>query len=298
MTDVFKPVRGLGAVLSALIFGLSAAPFSSAFAASLSASVDAQASEADAAADTSADFWQQDVWKQDDRGFLWYPPEDAKPVQPPKPAPRELASITSMEELREERERRLSDAIMQPTPENMKLYLEVNAYVQEKSALFADQWQRTLWENPSFDFTARHPSANFAQVALTANRKTERTNRIAALKSTHGLLYFYSGSCAFCHLQNPLIAELAKTTGLEVLAVSVDGAESGYFPGALPDNGIARAVFAGRPVTTPALFLLDKATMTPQAVSTGVVAVEDLLKRIDVLTKPLGGTLFGGADAK
>jgi hypothetical protein len=38
--------------------------------------------------------------------------------------------------------------------------------------------------------------------------------------------------------------------------------------------------------------------MTPQAVSTGVVAVEDLLKRIDVLTKPLGGTLFGGADAK
>jgi conjugal transfer pilus assembly protein TraF len=287
MTTFSDPARALSAALLSFALTLSLTP--------------AQASlpeEADAAPQTPSDFWKQDVWKQDDRGFLWYPPEDVQKPKVPESAPRELASIATMEELKEERERRLSAAVMQPTPENMKLYLEVNAYVQEKSALFADQWQRTLWENPAFDFSSRHPPANFAQVALAGHRKTERAERLSQLKNTHGLLYFYSGSCAFCHLQNPLIAELAKVTGLEVLAVSVDGAPNDYFPGALPDNGIAHAVFAGRPVSTPALFLLDKATMTPRAVSSGVVAVEDLLKRIDVLTKPLGGTLFGGSDAK
>ena len=84
-------------------------------------------------------FWTEDVWKSDERGFLYYPSDKPKEV---KPAPLDLKSIPTIEGLREERERRLNTAVMNPTEENMKLYLEANHFVQEKSALFADQWRR------------------------------------------------------------------------------------------------------------------------------------------------------------
>ena len=76
---------------------------------------------------------------------FYYPSDKPKEV---KPAPLDLKSIPTIEGLREERERRLNTAVMNPTEENMKLYLEANHFVQEKSALFADQWRRVAWQNP------------------------------------------------------------------------------------------------------------------------------------------------------
>ncbi len=43
-------------------------------------------------------FWTEDVWKSDERGFLYYPPDKPKEV---KPSPIDLKTIPSLEGLKE-----------------------------------------------------------------------------------------------------------------------------------------------------------------------------------------------------
>lgn len=243
----------------------------------------------------SANFWQEDVWKSEDRGFLYYPADKEK--TPSKFKAPELKDLPTLEAVKEERERRLNLAIMSPTEENMKSYLEANHFVQEKSALFADQWRRVLWQNPSFDFTTRNPAANFAQVDLKAQRNQIRQSDIKLLSKEWGLVYFFRDTCRFCHLQSPLIKKLASDYGFEILAISLDGSTSEIFPDALPDNGIGKLLTDGMGIEqVPALFMVNRSQTESHLISSGVLALEDMISRIVLLaTKNPGDSLFGGA---
>lgn len=242
-------------------------------------------------------FWNEDVWKSEERGFLYYPSSQPKPH---KPEPVDLMAIPTLEGLKEERERRLNTAVMHPTEENMKLYLEANHFVQEKSALFADQWRRTLWQNPNYDFSTKNPAANFAQVDLKAERNKQKSQDLDKLSKQWGLVYFFKESCRFCHLQSPLIRKLASDYGFDVIAVSIDGSANEHFPEALPDNGIGALLTQGQGVQqVPALFMVNREQTESHLVSSGVVALEDILSRIALLgTKETGSSLFGGASLK
>lgn len=244
-----------------------------------------------------SNFWEEDVWQSEDRGFLYYPPAKPKEI---KPAPIDLKSIPTLEALKEERERRLNTAIMSPTEDNMKLYLEANHFVQEKSALFADQWRRTLWQNPTYDFSAQNPAANFAQVDLKNERNKQKLQDLEALSEQWGLVYFFKDNCRFCHLQSPLIKRLSEDYGFEIIAVSLDGSANEHFPEALPDNGIGTLLTKGQGIEkVPALFMVNREQTQSYLVSSGVLALEDILSRITLLgTKEPGASLFGGESLK
>ncbi|MFG6371904.1 MAG: conjugal transfer protein TraF, partial [Turicimonas muris] len=228
---------------------------------------------------------------------LYYPSDKPKEV---KPAPLDLKSIPTIEGLREERERRLNTAVMNPTEENMKLYLEANHFVQEKSALFADQWRRVAWQNPEYDFSARNPAANFAQVDLKNERNKQKALDLGSLSNEWGLVYFFKDNCRFCHLQSPLIKKLSTDYGFEVIAVSLDGSVNEHFPESLPDNGIGALLTKGQGIQqVPALFMVNREQTKSYLVSSGVVALEDILSRIALLgTKEPGASLFGGESLK
>ena len=53
---------------------------------------------------SSDNFWQEDVWTSDTRGFLYYGPEDNEG----KRKDRELSQITSLEDLQKEAQARLA----------------------------------------------------------------------------------------------------------------------------------------------------------------------------------------------
>ncbi len=242
------------------------------------------------------DFWGEDVWSSDERGFLYYPDTEAdKPALAP-----DLNAMETIGELRAERERRLDEAVMRPTEENMRLYLEANHFVQEKSALFADQWRRTLWQNPGYDFTTRNPAANFAQVELKADRTRQKQEDIKTLARNWGLVYFYRSDCRFCALQSPLVRKLADDYGFEILPIALDGMPNEYFPDWLPDNGVANLLTNGMGVgQVPALFMVDRRQSQSHLISSGVLSLEDMLNRIVLLgTTNAGDSLFGGSEAR
>ena len=241
----------------------------------------------------SETFWTEDVWKTDDRGFLFYGPLVTEPKEKPIP----LESIQTVEALHAERDRRLHLAIMTPSEENIAAYQEVNTFMLEKSALFADMWRRSLWSHPQYDFTAQYPTANFAQVALKDERTTLRRDEIQALTADWGLIVVVNAECRFCDLMAPIAQKLTDVFGFEILAINVSSTPSASWPEALPDNGTIALLTdrTGEPVTTtPTVFLVNRDRQRFARVATGVVSFEELIHRIHTLaTRTPGQSLFG-----
>lgn len=247
---------------------------------------------------TDPAWFERDVWREGDRGFHYYPP-DAKPPAPAKPKKRELKAITDIEELQAEVKRLRSAAVMDPTEPNMKAYLEANTLMLAKSAMFADVWKRTVWTNPEFDYRAVQPTANFAVNDLKNARNDAKASWLRSIAKDFGLVFFFRSDCPYCKLQAPILQMMATSYGVEVLPISMDGGPLEGFPNAKPDNGISMRLSQGRGITmVPTLYLVSRETREAVLLGAGIMAIDEIIERVHVLTrlKP-GEGLGGGAEA-
>lgn len=235
-------------------------------------------------------FWTEDVWKNPDRGFLFYgekKPDEAKD-------PKEFETV---EELKFEAQKRLNVAVMNPTESNIKAYLEINTLMLEKSSQFAQRWKETLWANPGFDHTVVHPNANFAQVALKDKTKLEKEAALTQLAQSSGLVILVQNGCSFCGLMAPVIHRLQEETGFNVLAVTIKGGIPQEWPASKPDNGIVKRLMTlsgSVPTVTPAIFLVDRQGKEAHLIASGALSLEDLKDRLvqaSGLSKPMNSTI-------
>lgn len=236
------------------------------------------------------DFWTEDVWKNPERGFLFYGEDKEQTDKDPQ-------NMKTVEELRAEAQRRLNIAVMNPTEENLTAYLEINTLMLEKSTVFAQRWKETLWANPGFDHTVVHPNANFAQVALKDEKKITKDASLKTLASQAGLVVLVQAGCSFCSMMAPVIQRLQQETGMETLAISVKGAVASEWPQAKPDNGIVKRLMTlsgSVPTVTPAVFLVDRTGQNAQLIASGALSLEDLKDRLvqaSGLTQPMNSTI-------
>lgn len=234
---------------------------------------------------SAAPFWDSDVWRDPERPFLYYGEEKkAAPNEKggEKPAPKSLADMTTVEELKAERERRLNAAVMDPTDAKIASYLEVNSFVQMKAAAFSDAWRDALLRLPAYDWTARHPVVNSASVALSQERSEADAELVAGAGRTWGLLFLADDS-RLSELMLPLVRRFAAGFGLELVEVAahVSGTPTGFRTGMRPDAGTS-AKAAGGVALFPALLLVnvrDRGLTKARPLATGVVSVEELLRR-------------------
>ena len=251
----------------------------------------------------SNSFWEQDVWTQKERGFLFYEPNSEKKKSGAKTKLSELPSplhFDSIDELRQEKDRRLAAAVMDPSPDNMQRYLQINALMLEKSSAFADAWRRTLWAHPQYDFTRAWPSANFAQLTVQRQKEDQQTRSLAALREDWGLIFVVREGCPFCDVMAPIAEKLKNALHMPILAVYIGQTRPAAWPEAKPDNGIV-AVLAQRtrePVrVTPSLFMLNKHDESVRRVSDGALSLAELLKRLYVIAAvPAGEGAFHAID--
>ena len=236
------------------------------------------------------DFWTEDVWSSPERGFLFYGEKSEE-------VPKDPEEIKTVEELRLEAQKRLNAAVMDPTEENLKQYLAINTLMLEKSTVFAQRWKETLWANPNFDHTVVHPNANFAQVALKDEAKSEKEDILKRLSSQAGLAILVQAGCSFCSLMAPVIQRLREETGIETLAISIKGGIPQDWPTAKPDNGIVKrlmTISGSVPTVTPAVFLVDRKGEQAQLIASGALSLEDLKDRLvqaSGLTRPANSTI-------
>ena len=158
----------------------------------------------------AAAFWTEDVWQALDRPFLYYGEAQLTESEkgPPVTAKVPLASLTTLEALRAEHERRLSAAVMTPTAETIRDYLEVNAFVNDKAARFAAGWR------------ALHPTVNAASTALARDDERRTLEVAAGLGRDWGLILFADAS-PLTRLMLPITERFAATLGLELVVARV-----------------------------------------------------------------------------
>ena len=239
------------------------------------------------------------IWRCDQAKFNWYCDEDEKPRQNmPAPAPAskpppskriEIKDIKTAEQMRAELKRREDVAVMQPTDENLKDYLELWQATQEKGAVFADNWRRVVWQTPELDYSLRRPTNNAAIKTYDASREASEEQQLRALAKDHGLIFFFRSDCPYCHAMAPVLKALSEKYGIEVLGVSVDGGGLPEFPN--PKDGRAQAAAWGVE-RVPALFIGSKETGDKAAIGFGAMAMSDIVSRIFVLTGTKPGENF------
>lgn len=231
-------------------------------------------------------WWDGTPWKDPDRGFNWYPPDEVpvKPKEAEKRAPKTLGSIKTIEDLREEIEWRKGQAIMEPTQETLYAYLEAQKYAMTKAGQFSDVWRRTVWSSSGDLVFANQATTNGTAAQDRELKLAARNNLVRSLGKDYGLYFFYKADCKYCHLQAPVMKQFAMTFNFPVMAIGLDNSKIKDFPDARPDNGISLIASGGAGIrTTPAVYLLSRKDRAMLPIAVGTVSVDELADRIRVI---------------
>ena len=213
-------------------------------------------------------------------------PNSARTSPPPtQSADAELKAIgRQLDELK-------ARAILEPSEANVLAYVRFQREQLDRSSTFADVWQRALWQNPDVDYTLQRPVSTIGKRAWIDNRAAARAATMARLAQRYGVFYFYAQSCAACEIQSPILKSVSDSNRLSVVAVSMDGGPNRTFPNYVVDSGQReRMGLPGK--ATPALVLFDTVTRRPIPIGTGLMAADEIIDRIFVLTNTKPGSDF------
>lgn len=155
-----------------------------------------------------------------------------------------LKSLKTVKELREEVNRRLDAAVMQPTPAAIGLYLQANAFLMQKAGVFAESWRRALVDNPQFDWTAVRPAVNVVSAGMNREREGRLLREVRVLAKDHGFIFFGDESLKTRHMLEQLRA-FKDEYGFDAAFVSVTGADNPLMPEAREDKGLSAFVAQG-----------------------------------------------------
>jgi conjugal transfer pilus assembly protein TraF len=235
-------------------------------------------------------------WRDRERGWFWY--DDPLPERDEglAPRPRAVPTISTPAPSKKPSElvefealqRRVEDlrniAIINPSEQNIRNYLNIQNFVIEKASTFADVAQRVIWATPELDptVTGRPVNAKALEV-FDREQAGARTNAVAQLSQTHALFFFFRSDCPYCHQFAPLLRDFEAKFGLHVVPISVDGGGLPEFRNPRVDNGIARALDVRQ---VPALFLAEPRGGKITPIGYGVLSESELLERISVVTQP------------
>ena len=217
---------------------------------------------------------------QKERGWFWYEPFSPRTEEGRYGTSERRLTV---KEIRERGERLFEAALLSPTRENVRAYMEHQKRVLERSEEFARVWKRVLWESPALDSTVDNP-VSVAGAEISKNlRKTARDGVIEKISRVGKLVFFFRSDCPFCRGQAEIIKTLERRHGIGILAASLDG--RGLHP-LYPHfvNGAAQAARLGVK-QVPALFLFVPSQRKIVRIGTGYLTLGEIRQRLHVVGK-------------
>ncbi len=237
-------------------------------------------------------------YQQKERGWFWYEappaepePEEEPPQTPDKPAPA-IAEKTApkaegpkpltSEWFRKNMEKYRDQAIDNPSPGNVNLYMYLQRVMLDKAEKFAEASQVAVMTDAALDENARRPVATFGAFAkdeMAANGTKEAVRQLAEMA---GIWFFFRSDCTYCVKESGVLNGLMNTHGFKVMAISLDGLPlpNGDFKDFVVDQGQAKKMGVD---TTPALFLVK-----PEANEGGVIQLgQGLLSGEEIVNRSI-----------
>ena len=182
-----------------------------------------------------------------------------------------------MQEVRKTIEEKLTKALLEPTPENIKSYMEEQQRWIERSSHFAQVWAQVLLNHPSLDYTATDMPISQYGLEFYRRGASEREGESHCLFSeSYGLFFFYAGESEVSSVFAHIVQGLSKKYGLNVVAISIDGKEIEGME-SKNNNGISETLGVD---LVPALYLINPKENTAVPVAYGLVAMDQIENNI------------------
>lgn len=210
-------------------------------------------------------------------GWAWY--EDLQKEKKEKHEKKEvLTASEQISQARKELEELLAEAMLRPSVENIQLYMETQKLWMERSAEFANAWQKIIIGNPQLDPTATSfATSQFGRQLQKAMEQEEKEQLIKTIASEYGLFYFYEGKSKLSKAFALVINAFAKKYGWSVLGISADGEKLSEIPNTLIDNGIIQEMDIQ---VFPALFAINPKFREAIPLSFGLRTIDQIEENI------------------
>lgn len=224
-------------------------------------------------------------------GWFWYhdprieiapkaesePKPELPPDKPLLPASRTADDpAAEVDAERKQLEVTLDRAILHPTPDNVKAYLVLNQQLMNQAGDFADAWRGAIWMNPELDHSLVSPTgaAAYVKADITA---ADQDQRLASAGQNWGLLFFFRGSCPYCHKFAPLLKTFAARYGFHLVPITLDGGSLPEFPNPQANAGAGEALGVEG---VPAVFVVNPKTREVAPAVFGLVGWTELSQRV------------------
>ncbi|MFZ5572890.1 MAG: conjugal transfer protein TraF [Thermodesulfobacteriota bacterium] len=210
------------------------------------------------------------------RGWYWYEIFEEQQDQPKEEKPQQaMVSEYSYDQLwtmhpdafQAHLNQVTKQAVQFPTETNVAHYLKVQDVARRKSVAFAAVVDFVGQKNPQFS-TAEdvYPTTSPGRVALTAMQAKEYDAVMREARNDFGLILFSNEDCGFCDAQQSILGFFENQYHWPIRSVDVN-----TNPNFVARFGIEQ---------TPSIILVNKDSQEYLPVSSGVISMSDLKKRL------------------
>jgi len=150
---------------------------------------------------------------------------------------------------------------------SLMLAISTHLYAKESFMDFALQAKKT-------QITQVKPKTLIKPYSPYANRD------ILALRKNWIVIFFFSSSCPHCRVFAPVMAKFLKDYGFDYRDYTLDAMPLPSFKDPLPVNRkLIQAFFGQEPVHYPAVFIINKNTLSGIPISVGELTYPELMHR-------------------
>lgn len=167
----------------------------------------------------------------------------------------------------------LHKAILDPSYDNVKHYMQLQKAVVARSEAFSEKWQEVVYKEPTLNEEVNYSTSHSAVPIHYAEQKAKKEQKLREIAGDFCLLYFFKSDCPYCQKFSSLAKSFAEKYGFEILGVSLDGNLVSEFPDAVPDNGVSKKLKIN---TYPTLVAVNEITEEMIPITYGYTSETDL----------------------
>lgn len=185
--------------------------------------------------------------------------------------------VQTMEYLKKQVTYNLDKAILNPTPENLRNYMEIQNFITNKSSEFSNTWQKVLLENPNLDYSLTHPTTSLGRQVYLNQYSQKIENSIHDFAAKYGLFFFYKADCPYCEMMAPILKNFTTHYKISLIPVS----NNANFLTEFPESKINSGQIENLNINIfPALFAIEPKNKKIIPISYGFMTEDLLCERI------------------
>lgn len=217
-------------------------------------------------------FWYEDKEKNKNNKNVPQPDQEYKQEQKQK-YQKNMTPTEIINQNKQVLEASLHRAILDPSYDNVKHYMELQKAVVARSEAFSEKWQEVVYKEPTLNEEVNYSTSHSAVPIHYAEQKEKKEQKLKEIAGDFGLLYFFKSDCPYCQRFSSLAKSFAEKYGFEILGVSLDENLIPEFPDSVPDNGVSKKL---KITTYPTLVAVNERTEEMIPITYGYTSETDL----------------------